>query len=128
MKGVKDLLLEEREGKLKVTQAILYSEVKVQEKVLRKALWMVHQGLVEIVMVLRMEIVDGGGKGAWKDLRWGLAGMEGAPAEGPAVGACGGGGGKGAPAEGPAVGGCGGGGGKGAPAEGPEVGEGLAVA
>ena len=57
LKGVKDLLLEEREGKLKVTQAILYSEVKVQEKVLRKALWMVHQGLVEIVMVLRMEIV-----------------------------------------------------------------------
>ena len=57
LKGVKDLLLEEREGKLKVTQAILYSEVKVQERVLRKALWMVHQGLVEIVMVLRMEIV-----------------------------------------------------------------------
>ena len=63
---------------MKVKQAILYSEVKVQERVLRKALWMVHQGLVEIAMVLRMEIVvmEVAGEHRQKDLRLGLVVME----------------------------------------------------
>ena len=63
---------------MKVTQEILYSEVKVQEWVLRKALSMVHQGLVEIAMVLRMEIVvmEVAGEHRQKDLRLGLVVME----------------------------------------------------